>query len=572
MVPSGFEIYCQAGGCGFAGNQYTVDTSTQADPTLLYLQTVALDPTNSSDNRIGSQNVRGGATIALPLTLTNSSLGGYKAYNGGTPGNAITQVSLTGGEYYQYFYFDPNEAGSGGNGTIGYTKPSGAGTPLSGGQPYLQAVPLTVTGTPVSFVYPGNDRVGKDLQQYQSLSIPGAAPAGGLRVRVSSSSANLLLSASETAAGTQTLELTIPAGSSQSPAFYTQALASTGTAELTVAVLTSPNPGYGPGTPLTVTMVPSGFEIYCQAGGCGFAGNQYTVDTSTQADPTLLYLQTVALDPTNSSDNRIGSQNVRGGATIALPLTLTNSSLGGYKAYNGGTPGNAITQVSLTGGEYYQYFYFDPNEAGSGGNGTIGYTKPSGAGTPLSGSQPYLQSIPLTVTSTPVSFTNTGNTRVGKDLQLTQGLSIPGAAPTGGLRVRVSSSSANLLLSASETAAGTQTLELTIPAGSSQSPAFYTQALASTGTAELTVTVLTSPNPGYGGGTPLAVTMVPSGYALYCQSGGCGFANNQYTLATSTQADPALLYLQAEALDPSNLSSNSLGQQNVRGGRRSRCR
>ena len=54
-------------------------------------------------------------------------------------------MSLTGGEYYQYFFFDPNEAGSGGNGTIGYTKPSGAGTPVSGGDPYLQAVPVTIT-------------------------------------------------------------------------------------------------------------------------------------------------------------------------------------------------------------------------------------------------------------------------------------------------------------------------------------------------------------------------------------------------------------------------------------------
>ena len=351
---------------------------------------------------------------------------------------------------------------------------------------------VTVTNNVVTFSSSALS-VGKDLQTSTYVQIAGTAPAGGLRVRISSSSSNVLLSASESAAGTQTLERSISQGQFQSPVFYVQSLAATGTAQLTLEVLDSPVPPYAGGAPLVVTMVPSGFEIYCQAGGCGFAGNQYTVDTSTQADPTLLYLQTVALDPTNSSDNRIGSQNVRGGATIALPLTLTNSNLGGYKAYNGGTPGNAITQVSLTGGEYYQYFYFDPNEAGSGGNGTIGYTKPSGAGTPLSGGQPYLQAVPLTVTGTPVSFVYPGNDRVGKDLQQYQSLSIPGAAPAGGLRVRVSSSSANLLLSASETAAGTQTLELTIPAGSSQSPAFYTQALASTGTAELTVAVLTSP-------------------------------------------------------------------------------
>jgi hypothetical protein len=215
---------------------------------------------------------------------------------------------------------------------------------------------------------------------------------------VSSSSANLLLSAVETAAGTQTLELTIPAGSSQSPTFYTQALAASGSSQLTVTILTSPNPGYLPDTPLTVTMVPSGFTLYCQSGDCGFSNNQYTLATSTQAAPTLMYLQAEALDPSNLSSNGLGTQNVRGGATIALPLTLTNSSLGGFKAYNGGTPGSVITQVSVPGGDYYQYFYFDPNNAGTGGSGTINYTKPSGAGTPVSGGDPYLQSVPVTIT------------------------------------------------------------------------------------------------------------------------------------------------------------------------------
>jgi hypothetical protein len=80
-----------------------------------------------------------------PWQYSSKPLGTFNAYNAGTVGATITQVPIVGGEYYTYFYFDPNNAGAGGNGTITYTPPAGSSTPLSGGLPYLQSVPVTVT-------------------------------------------------------------------------------------------------------------------------------------------------------------------------------------------------------------------------------------------------------------------------------------------------------------------------------------------------------------------------------------------------------------------------------------------
>ena len=50
-------------------------------------------------------------------------------------------------------------------------------------------------------------------------------------------------------------------------------------------------------------------------------------------------------------------------------------------------------------GDDFEYFFFDPNNSGSG-SGTIGLTRPPGAGTPLTsnGSSPYSQTMPVTVT------------------------------------------------------------------------------------------------------------------------------------------------------------------------------
>jgi hypothetical protein len=473
-------------------------------------------------------------------------------------------VGIVGGQYYAYFYFDPDDNGPGGSGTITFTPPAGSGVPVLNGQPYLQTIPLTVSATEVRFSNTSL-AIGRDLQEGNYLVLDGPAPGGGLSLRISSSSSSVLLSASPTAAGTQQLDLTIPEGWINSEQFFVQNLGqSSGSAQLTLEVLTDPNPGYAPGPPATVTLRQSGFELICAGTGCGFSGSNYTLDTSTLAAPTLLYVQGWVLDG-DTNYNRINTQSVRGGFTVTLPLSALGS-LGGYlESDTSGVPGGVITQVSIAGGTSYAYFYFDPNDAGSGGSGNISFTPPAGAGVPLVGGQPYAQTIPLTVTATQVKFASP-EIGVGRNLQQANVVFIDGPARAGGLTVRVSSSSGNVLLSESPTTVGTQQLDLTIPEGSVASGTFYVQNVGqSSGAAELTVEVLTDPNPGYVAGDPATVTLLGSGFELYCYGTGCGFGGSNYTLTTTTQAASTSLYVYSYALSE-DLANNLFQNQPVRGG------
>ena len=126
-------------------------------------------------------------------------------------------------------------------------------------------MPVTVAGaTPINFINP-TQTVGRDRQLSNYLVLGAPAPAGGLSLRLTSSNADVILSSSATAAGTQTLDITVPAGVSNTSGtpFYVQSLASSGTANVTMQVLTSPNPGFTAGSPYVATLAPSGFQLFC---------------------------------------------------------------------------------------------------------------------------------------------------------------------------------------------------------------------------------------------------------------------------------------------------------------------
>ena len=400
MEPAGYELLCQSGGCTLTSSGNGIQTTAQAAPSLIYIQAQRLS-SSTTNNRAGNQNVRGGTTINLPLASSNASLGVFRAYNGGTPGAVITSLSIVAGEYYTYFYFDPNDSSSG-NGTVTFTKPAGAGTPLSNSAPYAQSMPIAVAGATQIQFQNATHTVGRDLQVSNYLNLGAPAPAGGLSLRLTSSSANVILSSSATAAGSQTLDINVPAGSTNTSAapFFVQSLASSGTANVTVEVLTSPNPGFAPGSPYVATLVPSGFQLFCYTGPgtCSFdtAANRDVLTTINSNPNKLLYVEAYQLNPANAANNIVGTQNVRGGFTVTMPLALTNTGIGLLRDYP--SAANLITEISIPGGTYYAYFYFDPSNSSTGGSGTINYVKPVTAGTPTSGGLARRQSVSVVVT------------------------------------------------------------------------------------------------------------------------------------------------------------------------------
>ena len=261
-------------------------------------------------------------------------------------------------------------------------------------------MPVAVAGsTLINFGSP-TATVGRDLQLQNYLVLGAPAPAGGLSLRLTSDNANAILSSSETAAGAQTLDITVAAGTTQSPLFYVQSLASSGTANVTVQVLTTPNPGFSGGTPYVVTLAPSGFQLFCYSGPgtCTFdsAANRDALTTINSNPNKLMYIEAYLLNPANAANNIVGTQDVRGGFTVTMALSLTNTGVGVLRDYPNAA--NVITQITIPGGIYYAYFYFDPNNSSTGASAVINYTKPATAGTPTAGGTPRRQSMAITVT------------------------------------------------------------------------------------------------------------------------------------------------------------------------------
>src|SRR4029079_16754935 len=100
--------------------------------------------------------------------------------------------------------------------------------------------------------------VGKNLQVLASGALDAPAP-DNLQVMISSDSPNVLLSLTENLQGSSSITAPITVGAGVNsigfPNYFVQALASSGTATLTVSV-----PGYASST-LQVTLAPSGIVI-----------------------------------------------------------------------------------------------------------------------------------------------------------------------------------------------------------------------------------------------------------------------------------------------------------------------
>ena len=210
-----------------------------------------------------------------------------------------------------------------------------------------------ITVNPPPAISVGDATVGKDLQVAFSGSLGAAAPAGGRQVTITSLDASkLLLASSPTAAGGASLVLTVGAGSFSTPTFYVQALTDTGTAQFQTTAS-----GYATGTS-TVTFWPSGFTLLM---------SNFT--TTTFSPNTALQIYTVVLDPTTL--NYAGTQSLRGGLTVSVPVTNSDPTVGAIvgspAVFNGG---DGYLNASVA---------FDPNAAGTS---TIGLITPPGFTTP----------------------------------------------------------------------------------------------------------------------------------------------------------------------------------------------
>lgn len=185
-----------------------------------------------------------------------------------------------------------------GSSTITLNQPTGHSANIT----YIQSV-VSVSAPTISISCA--PAIGFNLQAQCSFFATQPLPST-LTANLSSTNPNLLISADRTAVGSTTITPSLTAGTS-SFFFYAQALASSGSATITVSI-----PGYTSGT-FNVTLSNAGFYTWPGA-------------TITNGGTANVQVYSAVLGDAPSY-SRIAEQEVRGGTSVTLAMSSTNASI-----------------------------------------------------------------------------------------------------------------------------------------------------------------------------------------------------------------------------------------------------
>ena len=485
LAPAGFIM---AGPNGIGSSTFT---TSQGLNSTITVQPARLD---SSFNFVEVENVAGGTSATINVTSSNTTVGTI----------STSPITITGGTNSQTTTFNAVNAGS----TTISVSASGYGTP---------AQDTSVTATvQASGIVAANATVGLNLETAVTGSFNGASPANNTAVTVvSNSPSTLLLSTNGTDQGFASISLNIPsAGLTHLPTFYVYGLASSGTATYTVSLPNYPSFGTGTGT---VTLQPSGV-ILSPPDGTG----QPTFPTNIQAAASTITLYTALLDPSN---NFVQPMALAGYQSATVNVISSNTSVGTI----------TTSPVTIAAGTNSITTQFQPTGVGSS---VISVSTPTGFNTPN-------QDTSVTATVSQPGMAISTNVTVGMNLEAGGQVSIGAAAGTDTV-VTLMSNNSNLLLAVNATDAGSNSIQVTIPAGSTAAT-YYLIGLASSGTATYSASAT-----GYGNhnGT---VTMAPSGVTIVGPYGPF------ITASIAAGATPFTLYV--GQLDPT--SHNFVIQQQI---------
>jgi hypothetical protein len=297
-------------------------TASVGDTKTVLVAPAVLDPT--SLNYLALQALRGGMTAQVATNSSNAATGTITSPISFGSNQAVGSATF--------------HAVADGSTTLSAVAPSGFSTPTtfgsitaSVGLPGITAASPTVT-------------VGKDLQQFNSVTL-NTTPSSPVTVTITSNSPSIAtVSTDPTAAGSATA--TFSSISSTTPYFYIQGIAQ-GTTTLTVSAS-----GYANAT-INVTVNPSGFVLTT------------TNFTATVGTDTGVSIASALLD---TNLNFLVVQPVRGGITVSVPMSSDNTPVGTI-----GTP------VSFTANQAGNTATFHPVASGTA-NISVGV--PTGFSTP----------------------------------------------------------------------------------------------------------------------------------------------------------------------------------------------
>jgi hypothetical protein len=498
LTPSGFQLSGPAG----TGTDFTATLGGANTPL-----TVSVAQLDASGNVLATnQALRGGVTASVTVNSGTQATGTIA----GSP--VTVQPGTTSGTVT----FQPKALGTS---LLSITQPAGFSASATGTQLTATVIPpaITLNSTTVGF-------------NLQTLGVGqlSLAPSSALSVTINSAPAGLvLLSTSPTAAGASSINVQVAAGTTLMQ-FYIQGLASSGQVTLTASA-----PGYS-GAAGQVTLMPSAF-LLSESG----VPNSFGVDfaTTTISPPTGLtvtvYQLSSSLQPLTAGQLRPGISQLS--VAVASGTTSTGTILGSPAVFNGGDSSN--TTLS-----------FQPLNCNSTPCTTVlSVTQPSGFSPPASGGQ-------LTVTvDKPAVSPRMNPTTIGSNLEVGATGALDASVPSD-LTVTISSSDkTKVLLSTSPTGAGSQSIQVTVPAGNGVNsfgfPTYYVYALAKSGTVTLTAS---APAP-FRSGT-ITVTLAPAGFVISGVNGGVGQD------VGARVGDNVSLTVSAYVLDPTTLAPTQLAE------------
>jgi len=487
LAPSGFVFVGPSGPVSNFNSDQGIATPIPVSAALL----------DASQNFVGIQQVRAGLSVPVTLNSSNTNVGTISSpvtFNGPNDTLAATFTAV-----------------SPGGTTLTITPPSGFTTPNSNASVQVQVNPTTLS------IHQTDLTVGQNLQTSAFVTLAGTAPPGGLTVTITSNDpSKLLLSTDPTAAGSASIQLPVSPGGHQTLNFFVQALANNGTATYTASA-----PNFGSATQ-TVSFGPSGFVL---ASPFGLGADFFT--TTGAANPPI----TVSSGLLDSSNNFVTAQSLRGGTSASVPVTSASTTVGTI----------TVSPVTISGGSSNNTTAFHPVANGST---QLAAGVPNGFATPANA-----RTLTATV-STPGIFITDGAS-IGQNLEFAGQLTLGQPAPPGGLVVTLQSADASrLILSSSATTAGSGTLNITVPEGTSTAQ-YFLQALGNSGTVTYSASA-----PGYNSKTA-TVSLTPSGLTLNSPSGR--------NFSTTVGAGATAFFLSTAQLDPGG-SGNAIGTQPLRGG------
>ena len=466
-----------ASATGFANGSNTVDvvqgaldlinvpssTTTLSPISHIYARTGIPNSQVSPAFLVQLQAVRAGAPGPLTVTFVNTDPGNTSTLVGfgGASADVLTaQIPIQG-------FQSPTDTSSGG---VALQPQASGTTTVSASIPgFLQV--NSSAGSAVTISQPGislnTATVGSGLQVGASGQL-GASNHGGTSVTLTSTNPNLLLAPTGSTAGSNSINIVVPNGSTFF-SYVVQALEGlTGTTQVTVNA--------------TATGFSNGSGVFDVVQGAIDLINVPSV-TTTLSPISHIYVRTGIPNSQAAPAFLIQLQAVRAGAPGPLTATFANTDPGNASTlvgFGGASADTLTAQVAVQG-------FQTPTDTSSGGVAL----RPLAAGTStISASIPGFLSVTGSAAGSSVTVNQPGisvnGVTVGSGLQVGASGNL-GASNHGGVTVTLTSTNANLLLAPDGSTPGSSTLNINVP-NNQTFFSYVVQALeGQTGTTQVTV-------------------------------------------------------------------------------------